>query len=63
MEVILNDNRLSCLGPCRLSLVVSHLRTPKINCYTHLLWGYVLTDSEVNCLAMPTRPYPVSGPA
>ena len=42
--------------------MVSHLRTPKLNCFTYLLWAYLLTDSEFSCLAMLAKPYPVSGP-
>ena len=51
----------SCLGPCRLKLVVPHLKTPILNGYYHLLWFYVLTDSEFSCSAMLAKPYPVSG--
>ena len=42
--------------------MVSHLRTPILNCFSYLLWAYFLTDSEFNCLAMLAKPYPVSGP-
>ena len=42
--------------------MVSHLRTPILNCFTYLLWSYLLTDSEFSCLAMLAKPYPVSGP-
>ena len=42
--------------------MVSHLRTPILNCFTYLLWGYLLTDSEFSCLAMLAKPYRVSGP-
>ena len=42
--------------------MVSHLRTPILNCFYHLLWFYFLTDSEFSCLAMLAKPYPVSGP-
>ena len=42
--------------------MVSHLRTPILNCFCHLSWCYVLTDSEFSCLAMLDKPYPVSGP-
>ena len=41
--------------------MVSHLRTPILNCFTYLLWAYLLTDSEFSCLAMLAKPYPVSG--
>ena len=41
--------------------MVSHLKTPILNCFYHLLWFYVLTDSEFSCLAMLAKPYPVSG--
>ena len=50
------------LRPCRFSLVVSHLRGPILNCFTYLLWAYLLTDCECSCLAMLAKPYPVSGP-
>ena len=52
----------SCLGPCRLSLVAPHLKTPILNCYYHLLWFYFLTDSEFTCFAMVAKPYSESGP-
>ena len=42
--------------------MVSHLRTPKLNCFYHLLWFYFLTDSEFSWLAMLAKPYPVCGP-
>ena len=42
--------------------MVSHLRTPKLNCFTNLLWACFLIDSECSCLAMMAKPYPVSGP-
>ena len=42
--------------------MVSHLRTPILKCFYHLLWSYFLTDSEFCCLAMLAKPYPVSGP-
>ena len=54
---------ISCLGPCWLSLVVSHPRTPILNCFTYFLWAYFLTDSEFSCSAMLAKPYPVSGQA
>ena len=63
MEVILKKVGTSCLGPCRLSLVVPHLKAPILNCFYHLLWFYVLTDSEFSCLAMLPKPYTVSGPS
>ena len=53
---------ISCLGPCSLSLVVSHPRTPILNWFTYLLCAYFLNDSEFSCLAMVAKPYPVSGP-
>ena len=31
-------------------------------CFNFLLFFYFLTDSEVSCLAMLAKPYPVSGP-
>ena len=42
--------------------MVSHLRDPILNGLTHLLWCYLLTDSEFSCLAMLAKPYLVSGP-
>ena len=60
MEVYRNKARTSCLGRCRLSLVVSHLRTPILNCFYYLLWFYLLTDSEFSCLAKLTKPCHVS---
>ena len=33
-----------------------------LNCFTYLLWAYVLTDSEFSCLAMLAKPCTVSGP-
>ena len=42
--------------------MVSHLRTPTLNCFTYLLWAYFLTDSEFECLAMLAKSYPVCGP-
>ena len=48
--------------PCWLSLVVSILRTPILNCFSYLLWAYPLTDSEFSCLALLAKRYPVSWP-
>ena len=31
--------------------MVSHLKTPILNCFYHLLWFYLLTVSECICLA------------
>ena len=31
--------------------MVSHLKTPILNGFYHLLWFYVLTVSEFSCLA------------
>ena len=42
--------------------MVSHLKTPILNCFTYLLWFYFLTDSEFSCLAMLAKPYPVPDP-
>ena len=56
MEVIPQQIGISCLGPCRLSLVASHLRTPILNCFSYVLWAYFLTDSEFSCLAMLAKP-------
>ena len=42
--------------------MVRNLKTPRLNCFYHLLWFYILTDSEFSCLAMLANPYPVSGP-
>ena len=52
----------SGLGPYRLGLVVPHLKTPMLIRLYHLLWFYLLPDSEFSCLAMLAKPYPVSGP-
>ena len=41
--------------------MVPHLKTPILKCFYHLLWFYLLTDSEFSCLAMLAKPYPVSG--
>ena len=38
--------------------MVSHPKTPILNCLHHLLWFYVLTVSEFSCLA---KSYSVSG--
>ena len=38
--------------------MVSHPKTPILNCFYHLLWFYVLTVSEFSCLA---KSYSVSG--
>ena len=46
-----NKVGISCLRPCRLSLVVPHLKTPILNWFYHLLWFYFLTVSEFSCLA------------
>ena len=42
---------ISCFRPWRLSLVVSHPKTPILNCLYHLLWFYFLTLSEFSCFA------------
>ena len=42
--------------------MVPRLKIPILNCFYHLVWIYVLTESEFSCLAMLTKPYPVSGP-
>ena len=42
---------ISCFRPWRLSLVVSHPKTPILNCFYHLLWSYFVTVSEISCLA------------
>ena len=31
--------------------MVSHPKTPILNCFYHLFWFYVLTVSEFSCLA------------
>ena len=31
--------------------MVSHPKTPILNCFYHLLWFYILTVSEFSCLA------------
>ena len=51
MEVIPKQNRHFMPSPWRLSLVVSHPKTPILNCFYHLLWCYLLTISEFSCLA------------
>ena len=33
-----------------------------LNCFSLVLWAYLLTDSEFSCLAMLAKPYPLSGP-
>ena len=38
--------------------MVSHPKTPILNCFYHLLWFYVLTVSEFSCLA---KSHSVSG--
>ena len=42
--------------------MVPHLKTPILICFYHLLWFYFLADSELSCLAMLAKPYPLSGP-
>ena len=42
--------------------MVPTLKTPILNCFYHLLWFYVLPDSEFSCLALLAKPYPVSRP-
>ena len=61
MEVISKKIGISCLGPCWLSVVVSHPGTPVLNCFAYLLWAYFLTVFEFRCWAMLAKPYPVSG--
>ena len=51
MEDIPKKIGISCFRPWRLSLVVSHPKTPILNCFYHLLWFYFLTFSEFGCLA------------
>ena len=65
MEVLPGKKKgIPYLGPCRLSLVVSHLTTDvlKTECFTYLLWCCFLTDCEFSCLAMLAKPYPLCGP-
>ena len=38
--------------------MLPHSKTPILNWFYHLLWLYVLTVSELSCLA---KSYPVSG--
>ena len=38
--------------------MVSHPKSPRLNCFYHLLWSYFLTVSEFSCLA---KSFPVSG--
>ena len=42
--------------------MLSHLRTPILNYIYHILWFYLLTDSELSSFAMLAKPYLVSGP-
>ena len=49
---------ISCFRPWRLSLVVSHPKTPILNCFYRLLRFYFVTVSEFSCLA---KSYSVSG--
>ena len=42
---------IPCLRGLMLSLVVPHPKTPIINCFYHLLWFYLSTVSEFDCLA------------
>ena len=46
-----NKSGITCFRPWRLSLVVSHPKTPILNCFYHLLWSYFVTVSECSCLA------------
>ena len=46
-----NKMGISCFRPSRLSLVVSHPKTPILNCFYHLLWFYFFTVSELSWLA------------
>ena len=41
--------------------MLSHLKAPILTCFYHLLWFYVLTNSEFSCLAMLAKPYALSG--
>ena len=41
--------------------MVSHPKTPILNCFYHLLWFYFLTVSEFTCLALLAKPYPMCG--
>ena len=58
MEPIPKKIRHFRLRPWRLGLVVSHPKTPILNCFYHLLWFYLLTFSEFSCLG---KSYSVSG--
>ena len=40
--------------------MVPNLKAPILNCFYHLLWFCIFTDSEFGCLAMLAKPYPVS---
>ena len=42
--------------------MVSYLKIPILKCFIHILCAYFLTYSELSCLAMLAKPYPVSGP-
>ena len=41
--------------------MVPNLKTPILNCFYHVLWFCVLTDSEFSCLAMLAKLYPMPG--
>ena len=41
--------------------MVSHLRTPILNCFYDLLWFYFITDYEFSWLAVVAKPCAVSG--
>ena len=38
-------------------------RDPILNGFAYLLWASFLPDSELRCLAVLAKPYPLSGPA
>ena len=50
MDDIQREKRHFMPQPWRLSLVVSHAKTPILNCFHHLFWFHVLTVSEFSCL-------------
>ena len=52
MEDVPKENRHFMLQALEIiSLVVSHPKTPILNCLYYLLWFYFLTVSEFSCLA------------
>ena len=42
--------------------MIAQFKTPVLNCFSHILWFYFLTDSKFSYVAMLAKAYPVSGP-